>query len=304
MTDHDDHLRDLEDDRRADWQDMPPETGIREGLHYDMPEADYHSAHDWLSASGIKKLIPPSTPAHFKAAMEGGEEHKPAFDFGKAAHARVLGKGGEVVIVDATDWRGKDARLARDAAYEAGKIPVLARDGEVIDAMAASLEAHPIAPLLFAAGEPEVSAFWTDSETGVKCRARFDFLPEKVDGKRLIVPDLKTAATAAPTEFAKAAARFGYYAQQEHYRDAIRALDIDDDPAFLFVVIEKEAPYLVNVAQFAAPQDVKLARAAVDRARRIFSECTATDTWPGYPTSINDLELPAWLYWDLEAFIA
>lgn len=278
-------------------------SGINEGLHYDLPTEDYHSAHDWLSASGIKKLIPPSTPAHFKAA-QGVEEHKAIFDIGKAAHARVLGVGEPVVVVAADDWRGKDARLARAAAYEQGKVPILAKDNVVIDSMAASLAAHPIAPLLFATGQAEVSAFWTDSETDVKCRARFDWLPEKVDGKRLIVPDLKTAATAAPSEFAKSAARFGYYAQQEHYRDGLMALGIDDDPAFLFVVIEKEAPYLVTVAQFAVPSDVKLARAAVDRARRIFAECTATDTWPGYPTGVNDLSLPNWLYYDLEEYIA
>jgi hypothetical protein len=276
---------------------------IDEGLHLDLPHEDYLEQHDWLSASGIKRLIPPSTPAHFKAAR-GVEEHKPAFDFGKAAHARVLGAGEDVVVIDADDWRSKDARLARDAAYEDGKVPILAKDNVVIDGMAKSLGDHPIAPLLFATGAPEVSAFWTDLATGVRCRARFDWLPEKQKGRRLVVPDLKTATTAAPSEFAKAAARFGYYAQQEHYRDALMALGVDDDPAFVFVVIEKEFPYLVTVAQFAEPADVKLARAAVDRARRVFAECTATDTWPGYPPGVNSLSLPGWLHYDLEEYVS
>jgi hypothetical protein len=276
---------------------------IKPGLHFDLPAEDYHAAHDWLSASGIKKLVPPSTPAHFKAA-QGTEEHKPQFDVGKAAHARVLGAGEEVVVVDADDWRSKDARLARDAAYEQGKVPILAKDNVVIDGMAASLAAHPIAPLLFTTGEAEVSAFWTDEATGVPCRARFDWLPEKAAGKRIIVPDLKTAISAAPSEFAKAAARFGYYLQQEHYRDAIRALDIDSDPAFLFVVIEKVEPYLVTVAQFKEPADVRLARGAVDRARRIFAECTELDQWPGYPEGVVDLALPNYLHYDLEEYIA
>lgn len=276
---------------------------INEGLHYDLPHADYLAAHDWLSASGIKRLIPPSTPAHFKAA-QGVEEHKPAFDFGKAAHARVLGVGETVVVVDADDWRSKAARDARDAAYEQGKVPILARDNTVIDGMAASLGAHPVAPLLFATGEAEVSAFWTDAETGVKCRARFDWLPEKVEGKRLIVPDLKTATTAAPSEFAKAAARFGYYVQAEHYLDGLQTLGVDADPAFVFVVIEKESPYLVSVSQFAKPDDRRLARGAVDRARRVFKECTKSGDWYGYPEAINDLGLPVWLYRELEDWVS
>lgn len=276
---------------------------MNEGLHTDLSHADYLAEHDWLSASGIKRLVPPSTPAHFKAA-QGVEEHKPAFDFGKAVHARVLGEGEELVVVDADNWRGKEARLARDAAYEAGKVPILAADSAVVDAMAASIEAHPIAPLLFANGEPEVSAFWTDAATGVKCRARFDWLPEPIEGRRLIVPDLKTAASAAPSEFAKAAARFGYYIQQEHYKDALTALGVSQDPAFVFVVIEKEPPYLPSVAQFADPDDIRLARAAVDKARRIYAECIATDEWPGYPTDINALELPTWLHYDLEEYVS
>lgn len=277
---------------------------IKTGLHFDMPAHDYHAAHDWLSASGIKKLIPPSTPAHLRAALDGAEEHKPHFDLGKAAHSRVLGAGDPVVVVDAPDWRTKDARLARDAAYEAGKVPILAADNIVIDAMAKSLAAHQVAPLLFATGEPEVSAFWIDDATGVQCRSRFDWLPEKVDGKRLIVPDLKTAVSAAPSEFARAAARFGYYAQQEHYRDGLMALGVDHDPAFLFVVIEKTEPYLVTVAQFCEPGDVRLARAAVDRARRIFAECTTTGEWPGYPGGVVDLELPTYLHFDLEEYVS
>lgn len=279
-------------------------TDLSHGLRYDMPDRDYHAAHDWLSASGIKKLIPPSTPAHFKAAMDEGEEHKATFDLGKAFHAKVLGAGEGVVVVDADNWRTKDARLARDAAYEAGKVPILAADAEVVERMAASVREHPIASALFDNGHPEVSAFWTDPSTGVQCRARFDWLPDPVDGRRLIVPDLKSAISAAPSEFEKASARFAYYVQQEHYRDALVALDIDPDPAFLFVVVEKESPHLVSVNQFADPEDVKLARAAVDRARRIYAECIATDTWPGYPPGINDLSLPNWLHFDLEEYVS
>jgi hypothetical protein len=46
-------------------------------------------------------------------------------------------------------------------------------------------------------GESEVTLAWQDKETGVWLRARPDFLPQK----RLIVPDLKTAADGAPKGF-------------------------------------------------------------------------------------------------------
>lgn len=284
-------------------EDPADEHMVTEPGLYDMPADQYHAHHDWLSVSGAKKLIPPSCPAKFKAAL-GVEDHKPHFDLGKAAHTRVLGVGEEVVIVEAAEWRSKDAREQRDAAYAAGKVPILAADNAAIDDMAAALAAHPIAPLLFATGKAEQSAFWIDDETGVQCRARFDWLPEKQEGRRLIIPDLKTAASAEPGEFSRNAARFHYVMQDRHYRDAAVALDLGRDPAFLFVVIEKEAPYCVTVGQFDDPADQQLGDDLNRVARKTFRQCMETDTWPSYTDGIASLSLPAWHHYAYEELTA
>lgn len=60
----------------------------------------------------------------------------------------------------------------------------------------------------------------------------------------------------------------------------------------------------MTVAQFANKDDVRLARAAVDRARRVYAECVTTDHWPGYPVGVNDLSLPVWLHYDLEEYVS
>lgn len=272
------------------------------GLYPDLDEAVYRSQHEWLSVSGAKKLLPPSCPAKFKATL-GIEEHRPQFDVGKAFHAKVLGDGAEVVVVDADSWRGKDARDARDAAYEAGKVPLLAADAAVVEAMAAAVLAHDTAPLLFQGGGSEVSAFWIDEATGVKCKARFDYLPEPQPGRRLIVPDLKSAVSADPGEFSRAAARYGYLLQQEHYTSALRHLGVSDDPAFIFCVVEKEQPHLVNVGQFADPDDRRLSAAALDKALRLYRDCLAADHWPGW-SGVTDLSLPTWHRYELEELTA
>lgn len=272
------------------------------GTYPDMPEKVYRAQTDWLSVSSAKKLLPPSCPAKFKASL-GVEEHKPQYDFGKAFHAKVLGDGAEVVVVDADSWRGKDAREARDAAYAAGNVPLLAAEAAQVDAMAAAVKAHDTAPLLFRNGRPEVSVFWVDEATGVKCKARFDYLPDKQEGRRLVVPDLKSAVSADPGEFARAAARYGYVLQQIHYSSAIRHLGIDDDPAFVFVVVEKEAPYLVNVGQFVAEDNLRLSAAALDKALRLYRDCLAADHWPGW-TGVTELSLPTWHLYELEELTA
>ncbi len=84
------------------------------GVYPNLAPEHYHAQTDWLSVSGAKKLLKPSCPAKFKAALDGGEEHRPQFDVGKAFHTRVLGDGEAVVVIDAEHYRGANARLMRD----------------------------------------------------------------------------------------------------------------------------------------------------------------------------------------------
>lgn len=286
---------------------------ITPGLHADMPEAEYHAAHDWLSASGIKKLIPPSTPAHFKKSLERGEEHKPHFDLGKIVHALALGKGAEFEVVqkvgrdkvrrDADDLKTVSAQEHAAEIRAEGKVPVLRDELTEAQAMAVAVLGDPVASALFSAGTAEASAFWTDAATGVQCRARFDWLPDVVDGQRLIVPDLKTAHNASRLEFTRSAGKWGYHVQDAHYSDAIKALGLDDDPMFVFVAIEK-GTHLVNILPFSAG-DRRLGRALCDRARRVFRECNETGDWYGYRrgAELNEpMELPPYITYPQEEF--
>ena len=267
-------------------------SGVAAGLVYDMSDEEYHSSHDWLSASGIKKLVPPSTPAHFKQWIDGQgtEEPKAHFDLGKITHALVLGRGAEFEVVqkvgrdkvrkDADDLKTVSAQEHAAAIRAEGKVPILRDDLAEAQAMADAVLTDPIASALLSTGTPETSAFWIDEATGVQCRARFDFLPEPRPGERLIVPDLKTAHNASRQKFTRSAGDWAYHVQDAHYSDAIQALGIDDDPAFLFVVIEKGS-HLVNILPF-DDADRKLGRALCDRSRRVYRECMETGDWYGY----------------------
>lgn len=287
------------------------------GIYPDLPAKDYHRQHDWLSWSMSKHLLPPSTPAHFKAALgrAGQEEPNRTFDLGKVVHALVLGDGDEFEIVqaltvkkepyDAKDYKSVSAQTHRDLIYAEGKVPILRTELDDAEAMAKSVREHSTANALLTNGTPEVSLFWIDDETGVKLRARLDWMPEQVKGRRMIVPDVKTAATAAPSDFAKAVANFAYYGQHLHYLDGIRALGIDHDPAFVFVAIEKTDPYLVSVIEALTNKgDQGLARALVDHTRRLYAECTATDKWPGYGEQVHRIEMPTYWRYRMEEELA
>lgn len=262
-------------------------TGLR-----DLSNEDYHADPSSLSVSGAKKLLPPYCPARYKWERDN-PVRKDVFDLGAAAHKMVLGdEAARLVVVEADDWRSKAARDQRDEARATGATPVLTADYARVVAMAEAIRAHPIASLLLNPdhGKPEQSVFWTDEETGVTRRARFDWLPEPRAGQ-LIVPDYKTAASANPEAFARAAASFGYHMQDAWYLDAIAALNLHDDPAFVFIVQEKEPPYLVTVVELDAAAR-QIGRNLNRRALGIYADCARTDTWPGYTTEIVPVSLP------------
>jgi hypothetical protein len=266
---------------------------------YDMPNDVYHAdpvPHGSLSSSGAKRLLPPSTPAHFRWYRDNPEQPKSCYELGSGAHTKVLGTGDEIVVVDADNWQTKAARTQRDEARAAGKVPLLTRDHERVTAMAQVLHEHPTAAALFEAGSgiPEASMFATDPNTGVMMRARADWLPTAdPDTGLLILPDYKTTTRADTESLIRTVHNFRYAFQGCWYSDVIRLLNIAEQVAFVLVFQETEAPYLVHVVQ--PDTDAMTAAAeAVRRALDTYATCSAADHWPGYSDGVTQLPMPRW----------
>lgn len=258
-----------------------------------MPDNVYH-ADSALSSSGAKALLPPSCPALFKWERDHGRPEKSTFDFGHAAHHMVLGIGAPLDVVQADDWRTTKAKEAKAAAYAAGHVPLLEKDHRKVIAMADALREHPIASALFdpEIGKPEQSIFWHDDRHDIDRRARLDWLPDVGPG-RLIIGDYKTCDAANLHAIRKSVANYSYHQQDAWYRDAAKAAELSDDPAFLFVFQEKTPPYLITVVELDA-QARREGQARNDMAMEIFAECSALDVWPGYSDDIELIDLPAW----------
>jgi hypothetical protein len=267
---------------------------MKTGVHGGISDAEYHSCRDSLSASGAKLLLPPSCPAKFREYMGSPPKPKPEFDFGKLAHKLVLGEGEDIVEVEAADWRGKDAREARDKAHADGKIPALTAELNRAHDMNMEVRIHPIAgPLLNAEGHSEVSLFTRDPDTGVNLRARPDRMTN--GGDRVTILDYKTAADANPATFGRTAEKWGYHIQFAWYVTVARLLKLDDNPAFLFVCQEKTPPYLVSVCELDG-EAFDLGRRQMQQAIGIFKSCTDMDAWWGYGPEIHSVSLPPWAF--------
>ena len=273
------------------------------GIYSDMPEDVYHAdpvPGGSLSCSGAKKLLPPSCPAKFKWDHDHPRKPTAAMEFGTATHKLVLGVGADVIVVDAENWRTKVAQEEAKEARAAGKVPLLAAEYAEAAAVADAVRAHPVAGRLFDSdyGAPEQSLFWQDPETGVWLRSRLDWLPFATRN-RMIITDLKKAKSSEPQAIAKAMADYRYFMQASFYVDGVRALGYDNDPAFVFVFVEPEPPYLVTVGQLddeAMDAGRDLNRQAIERYR----DCKESDVWPGYTSEIVSISLPPWTLRQLE----
>lgn len=270
--------------------------GVTDQIVYNMPDNEYHSRPE-LSSTEARLLL--QSPAKYRWRKDNPPliDDSPKFDIGKAVHAKVLGQGADVVVVNADDWRTKAAREAREDARAQGKAPLLTREFEAVNTMAESVLAHPTArALLSQPGDSEVSLF--ANVDGVPCRARFDFLPRPA-GRRIVAADLKTTTDASPAAFEKSVATYGYDTQAAWYLDLHAAITGDDTAAFTFVAIEKEPPYLVAVYQLPT-QWLEMGATKTIHARKLWTECTSTGVWPGYANEVRLLIPPTWAVYQHE----
>lgn len=261
----------------------------------DLDEATYHAdpiEEGSLSVSGAKRLL--DSPARFRWEQDH-RKPKRAFDFGHAAHAKVLGKGLDVAVIPsdilatngATSTKKAQAFIAQARAD--GLVPLKQADMDVIDAMATRLSEHREASALLADGEAEVSFFWRDDDTKVMLRGRADWISTLFE--RPTIVDYKTTArTANPTRFRFEARDFDYPMQDCWYREGLEAAT-GNEHAFVFIAQEKEAPYLVSVVELDdESREVGSQRNQV--ARRIWLDCRTRDHWPAFP-GIHRINVPS-----------
>lgn len=275
---------------------------ITEAGWYDLDEIAYHAdpvVGGSLSSTGARTLAT-KTAAHFAWDREHGRPDTRDLDFGRVAHARVLGRGTDVAVIvgtgkDKNAWRTAADKAAVAKAKAAGKTPIRWRDHQEIEQMAAALRAHATAgPLLARSGRHEAVGVWQDPDTGVWCRLMADFLPDVPDGARVLIVDYKTTKDASPGEFAKSSANYGYDQQADWYSAGVAALDPrDEHPLFVLIAQEKTPPYLVT-ANYQSEQALDRGRHRNRGARALYRRCVDTGTWPGYPVDPVELHLPGW----------
>lgn len=283
-----------------------------EGLHalddgVYPPSFGYTPDPNRLSPNAAKKLIQPGGPAKFDWERRHKKPSTPAFDFGKVAHHLVLGEGDQFSVLS-PEIHGlkKDGGIADNpratatwkqaeaAARAEGFTPIHSDDYAKAVAMANAVHAHPLAAAYVAQGDAEHWLYATEPETGQGLRMRADWMTQQ---DRLYVVEYKTAADANPNVFARKAYDFGYHIACAFAVTCARLLELDESPAYLTIVQEKEPPYLVSVCEFDMDAYL-LGRKQMQQAIQTYQRCMETGEWPGYDQTIHSISLPPWAFAD------
>lgn len=271
-------------------------AAITEPGIYEMSAEQYHSdpcPEPSLSSSIIKLLIERSAlhvwHAHPRLNPHHQPENKTEFDVGSAAHKLLLGKGAELVTVDAKNYQTNAAKEARDAAYAAGKIPLLPHHREAVERMVTmarmQLDALDMPRRPFTDGLPERVLIWREGD--VWCRAMLDWYAD--DGA--FIDDLKTTTNAEPNAFVRRLGDLGYDIQAAWYRRGAERLS-GQVPEFRFVCVEKDLPHALSVPGL-KESDLHAADEKIDLALERWAWCRAHDRWPGYPSRPVTVEMTA-----------
>lgn len=116
---------------------------------------------------------------------------------------------------DINDFKMPQGRATR-IVYEGSKEIIRIDDFNQLKIMAVMLFNNRIMKKVFSDGIAEVSVFWQDKDTGLMCRARFDYLTANY------IADLKTTTDTTLYSLTNSIANFGYDVSASYYLEGLR----------------------------------------------------------------------------------
>lgn len=263
---------------------------------FDQPEQEYRAAAP-VSQSIIKSILNKS-PAHALTAIQNPIDST-AKRLGRAAHCLIL-EGSTVfnqryIVAPECDRRTKEGKTVyADFLAALGNKEVITLDElATVTAMAEALKQNNLTKHLFVNGSPEVSAFGQIDGTPIK--GRFDYY----HSHEQIIIDLKTCLDASPEAARKYVLKYGLHIQQYVYSEIHRNITGSVPADFIFVLVEKPAPYAAAVFRL-DKEAIAAAKVEVQRGLEIYRQCEKTGVWPAYPEAVQSIGLPTWYLKQLE----
>lgn len=297
----------------------------RNVILHNVPEAVYYTRQLAVASNSGLKILDERSPRHYQHWCENPDNDDDAtagLIFGKAFHCATLEPDKFATVYSVLPAEApRDLRRYRNAkkpnadtlaaidwwdnweAANVGRIMLSAASYDQAAYMGESLRAYRMefpgnvdltGGELFDSCEKEVTLFWTDEETGIRCKARADLHNREFR----LSGELKSVMDGSREAFARAIVRYRYHVQNAHYGDGYKTCG-EPITSFPFFCVEKTAPYVVaswHVDAMAEERGYAIRRRSLLKLKR----CLEEDRWPGHTTTLETLSLPAYAFYSAE----
>ncbi|MGA1046013.1 MAG: PD-(D/E)XK nuclease-like domain-containing protein [Phycisphaerales bacterium] len=190
------------------------------------------------------------------------------------------------------DRRTKDGKARWEAflAEAEGREVLDPDDHDAVMQMRESVSRCDAAGYLRLMDSVEVPRFATIA--GVECKGRPDAFATRGPAAGALIEIKTTSGMATPAEFERSIASFAYGFQAAGYSMLLERNDLAVRYP-IFVVVESKPPH--GCAVFLLRDEViAWYRPRVEAAARLYAECRESGSWPGHPTTVQEIGLPRW----------
>jgi exodeoxyribonuclease VIII len=278
-----------------------PEVGIVHGL----PNAVYQ-ASPAVSNTQLKAFR--KSPFHFHALYESlvpeiflGNEDESRNDVyfpGTLCHCATLEPeafGVRYIIGPEVNTRAAKAWKDFVDAHR-DQVVITPRQHAVAMEQAASLRKIEAVAEILEGGRCEVSAFWRDTTTGLRCRCRPDCANSEFGtprDPRAMLLDVKTTRDASRRAVQLAIARYGYHHQCAWYRHGYEIASGIPVAGFIFAFVESDFPFAASIYELDL-EAWQIAERENREALDALAQCRRDGIWPGYSGEVESIGLPRW----------
>jgi hypothetical protein len=267
-----------------DWEGVLPE---------ETNEA-YHRRPEY-SSSDLKYML--DTPLHFKRMViekdQLEKESNKSFDLGSCAHECFLLQDTSlfVALPEGVDRRTKEGKQKYEdfVAANGGKRIITQDQLKNVMGMFEVISSNELVSSFLDGSEVEKGALYLDEKTGLKCK----FRPDIINLDKGVIIDYKTAQSAAPHEFSKAAARYYYHLSAAHYIAGAERLWPGKITKYKFIVQQNSYPYALALYDMDA-SDIFRSLELRDKIMAKIKHCTENDLWPDWSMKILQLSIPGY----------
>lgn len=262
------------------WQGQKKLTFGLDPDSYTMPvtDAEYHGNTEYVSSTQLKSIL--RSPQHFLAAVQGAGKDTQALEFGRLVHMAVFEpwRFEELVLPFPGEFNRRYRECKRFVADHPNHTVIGQDKYDSILAIRNSVRAHRFRGRAlgdwFDEAEAEKAFYFVERITGVKCRVKVDSL------HRDFIFDLKSTQDVLPRPFNNAVQSYNYDLSAFMYQTGVQYFAGDERP-FVFIAVEKEAPYSTMVYTAGDSLLDNGAQKFEDALNRL-KYAREHNSWPGY----------------------